>query len=300
MTSSSDQSRLKPDLEFALALADAADSITIPRFNALDLEVQSKADMTLVSDADKAAEQAVRTLIEQQRPGDSILGEEGGQQGGRDGRLWVIDPIDGTHNYVRGVPAWATLIALLEDGEPVIGVVSAPALGRRWWARKGGGAFTLVQSESTNPLQEASNWAAGGAVAKDAGDTETVHGRGGRPIHVSEIAGLSSAFFSFSSLSGWLQAGRGSQVLRLMDACWRTRGFGDFWSYMMVAEGSVDIAAEPELALHDMAALVPIVTEAGGVFTSLDGVSGPVGPGALVTNGLLHREVLDLLAPEQL
>lgn len=297
MTVASDQSGFELDLDFALELADAADSITIPRFNALDLEVQAKADMTLVSDADRAAEQAVRALIEQHRPGDSILGEEGGQQGNRDGRLWVIDPIDGTHNYVRGVPVWATLIALMQDGEPVVGVVSAPALGRRWWARQGGGAFTLAQSESMIPGQQPSKHATEAPAARDTGDA--TRGRGGRPIHVSEVAALDSAFFSFSSLGGWLQAGRRGQVLRLMDACWRTRAFGDFWSYMMVAEGSVDIAAEPELALHDMAALVPIVTEAGGVFTNIDGARGPVGPGALVTNGLLHGKALELLDPEQ-
>ncbi len=253
------------DLALALALADEADRITMDRFAATDLVVSTKPDMTLVSDADQATESALRALLRDARPEDSIIGEEEPDQRGASGRRWVIDPIDGTHNYVRGVPVWATLIGLIDEGEPVVGVVSAPALSRRWWAAKDQGAHTMF---------------ALGAP---------------RQIQVSQVSELSSAFFSYSSLSGWEEAGLGRALEDLMQTCWRTRGFGDFWSYMLVAEGVVDLAAEPELALHDMAALVPIVTEAGGQFTSLEGKPGPWGPGAIATNGLLQEQTVEKL-----
>jgi histidinol-phosphatase len=174
----------------------------------------------------------------------------------------VVDPIDGTHNFVRGVPVWATLIALVDDGVPVIGLVAAPALGRRWWAALGSGA-----------------WAGRSLTSA-------------RQIRVSEVSRVEDASISCSSWTAWDAVDREEQVLDLARDCWRERAYGDFWSYMLLAEGSVDIAAEPELALHDMAALVPVVTEAGGRFTSLSGVDGPFGGNALATNGLLHDEVL--------
>ncbi len=256
------------DLELASQLADAADLVSIDRFKALDLKVQTKADMTLVSDADKACESAIRELLRQKRPEDSVLGEEEGFEQGKGDRKWVIDPIDGTHNYVRGVPVWATLIALIEDDEVVLGYVSAPALGRRWWATKGGGSYTAAAFDHFAP----------------------------RPIRVSDVASLSDAFLSYSSLDEWSEVGKEAQFGELAESVWRTRGFGDFWSYMMVAEGVVDVAAEPTLALYDMAALAPIVTEAGGTFTSTQGDHGPWGPGAVATNGRLHDRVLKVLA----
>jgi histidinol-phosphatase len=164
------------------------------------------------------------------------------------------------------VPVWATLISLVDEGQPVLGLVSAPALNRRWWAANGSGAWTGRSLSSA------------------------------RRIHVSGVGDLSHASLSYSSLTGWREIGRREQFLDLTDECWRTRAYGDFWSYMLVAEGAVDIAAEPELAVHDMAALVPIVTEAGGRFTSLDGQEGPWGGNAVATNGLLHDEVLRRLA----
>lgn len=245
-------------------LADAADSITMDRFRARDLDVSLKADHTVVSDADKAVEEAVRRILSTARPRDAFHGEEMGDSGWGP-RRWVVDPIDGTANYVRGVPVWATLIALMVDNVPVVSVVSAPALTRRWWAHVGGGAFT------------------GKSLLN------------GKPITVSSVQWISDAFLSYSSLDGWVQSGRGRQFGDLLRSAKRTRAFGDFWSYMMVAEGAVDIACEPDLALHDMAALVPIVTEAGGKFTSIDGDQTLDGPGALVTNSLLHGEVLDML-----
>jgi len=253
------------DLRLAHMLADAADSITMERFRALDLDVSLKPDRTEVSDADKGVEEAVRRTLATARPRDAFHGEESGDSGWGP-RRWVVDPIDGTANYVRGVPVWGTLIALMVEDQPVVSVVSAPALTRRWWAHTGGGAYTGKSLLS------------------------------GRLLSVSPIRVVTDAFLSYSSLSGWVESGRGRQFGNLLRSAHRTRGFGDFWSYMLVAEGAVDIACEPELALHDMAALVPIVTEAGGRFTSIDGDPGPVGPGALATNGLLHDEVLDFFA----
>ncbi|MFH7594895.1 histidinol-phosphatase [Streptomyces racemochromogenes] len=260
------------DLRLALELADAADATTMQRFRALDLKVETKPDMTPVSEADQAAEEVIRAGILAARPHDAILGEEYGLKG--DGpRRWVVDPIDGTKNYVRGVPVWATLISLMEEGadgefRPVVGVVSAPALGRRWWASQGGGAF------------------AGGALGEPAGR-----------IGVSEVASLGDASFAYSSLGGWEEQGRLPGFLELTRACWRTRGYGDFWPYMMVAEGSLDLCAEPELNLWDMAALAVVVQEAGGRFTSVDGVDGVHGGNAAASNGLLHEEMLGFLRP---
>ncbi|MFD9009952.1 histidinol-phosphatase [Streptomyces sp. NPDC059558] len=259
------------DLRLALDLADAADAVTMERFRALDLQVETKPDMTPVSEADKAAEEIIRAGIGAARPHDAILGEEYGLKGSGP-RRWVVDPIDGTKNYVRGVPVWATLISLMAEGEdgefrPVVGVVSAPALGRRWWATRGGGAY------------------AGGSL----GATTA--------IGVSKVAGLADASFAYSSLSGWEEQGRLPGFLDLTRACWRTRGYGDFWPYMMVAEGSLDLCAEPELNLWDMAAIAVVVQEAGGRFTSLDGVEGVHGGNAAASNGLLHEEMLGLLRP---
>ncbi|WP_327301008.1 histidinol-phosphatase [Streptomyces goshikiensis] len=260
------------DLRLALELADAADAATTRRFRALDLKVETKPDMTPVSEADRAAEEIIRAGILAARPDDAILGEEYGLEGSGP-RRWVVDPIDGTKNYVRGVPVWATLISLMAEGangvfRPVVGVVSAPALGRRWWAAQGGGAF------------------AGGAL-------------GGDPVRlgVSKVGSLGDASFAYSSLTGWEEQGRLPGFLELTRACWRTRGYGDFWPYMMVAEGSLDLCAEPELNLWDMAALAVVVQEAGGRFTSLDGADGVDGGNAAASNGLLHEEMLGHLRP---
>ncbi|MDR2895403.1 MAG: histidinol phosphatase [Propionibacteriaceae bacterium] len=257
---------LVDDLRLAHMLADAADSVTLDRFRARDLDVSLKADATVVSDADRQAEETIRRMLATARGRDSFHGEESGDSGWGP-RQWVVDPIDGTANYVRGVPVWATLIALMIEGVPQVGVVSAPALNRRWWAHRGGGAYT------------------GKSLLR------------GRQINVSQVEHIDQAFISYASLEPWVESGRGHQFGMLLRETARTRAFGDFWSYMLVAEGAVDIAAEPELALHDMAALVPIVEEAGGRFTSIDGIPGPGGPGAVATNGRLHAGVLAMLAP---
>jgi len=252
------------DLRLAHVIADQVDSLTLSRFKALDLVVETKPDLTPVSDADRAAEELVRSQLSRTRPRDAVHGEELPDTG-HGPRRWVVDPIDGTKNFVRGVPVWATLIALLDGDEVVVGLVSAPALGRRWWAAKGSGAWT------GRSLSQATQ------------------------LHVSRVDRLEDASFSYSSLTGWEDVDRLPQVLDLMRTVWRTRAYGDFWSYVLVAEGAVDLAAEPELALHDMAALVPIVTEAGGRFTDVTGAPGPFGGNAVVTNGLLHDAVLDRL-----
>ncbi len=253
------------DLRLAHVLADAAERVTMERFKAVDLHVETKPDLTPVSDADRAVEELLRGSLARTRPRDGIIGEEFGETG-HSPRRWVIDPIDGTKNFVRGVPVWATLVALIDGDQVVLGLVAAPALGRRWWAGIGTGAWT------GRSLLKASR------------------------MRVSGLRSLSDASVAHATLSAWRAVDRYDAFTKLTEDCWRERGFGDFWSYMLVAEGACDIAAEPELALYDMAALVPIVTEAGGTFTSIDGTPGPWGPGAIATNGLLHREVLARLA----
>jgi histidinol-phosphatase len=253
---------VSPDLELALRLADAADAVTTSRFRAADLVVESKPDLTPVTEADRAAETAVREAVTRARPADVVLGEEYGASGEAP-RRWIVDPIDGTKNFVRANPVWATLIALQEDGAITVGVVSAPALGRRWWCSKGGGAWTRD---------------VGGEV---------------RRCQVSSVRDLSDAFLSYSSRSGW--AARGDGFDRLASSVWRTRAFGDFWSYAMVAEGAVDIACEPEVSLWDLAPLQLLVEEAGGAFTDLSGVRRPDGGSALATNGLLHDAALSVV-----
>ena len=252
------------DLRLAHVIADQVDSQTMERFRSIDLHVETKPDQTPVTDADRTAEEIVRAQLGRTRPRDAVIGEEFPDTG-HGPRQWVIDPIDGTKNFVRGVPVWATLIALIDGGEPVLGVVSAPALGRRWWAAVGSGAWTGKSLSAATRLA------------------------------VSGVDRLADASLSYSSLSGWEDAGRFDAFLELTHSVWRTRAYGDFWSHVLVAEGAVDVSCEPELALHDMAALVPIVTEAGGRFTSLRGEPGPFGDSAVASNGLLHDEVLRIL-----
>ncbi len=255
---------LADDLSLALALAGDADLISLDRFTALDLVVTTKPDRTPVTDADQAVERSIRSGIEAARPEDSILGEEYGTVGSGS-RQWIIDPIDGTANFLRGVPIWATLIALAIDGVPVVGVVSAPALGKRWWAATGHGAFG----------------------ATDGGDPV--------PLAVSGVGELADAAISYNNIQGWDGAGRLDELIALQRKVWRARSIGDAWAYMLVAEGHLDVAGEWDLKPYDMAALIPIIEEAGGRFTSLDGEAGPWNGSALATNGLLHTAVLDVV-----
>ncbi len=257
------------DLQLAHMLADTADSISMSRFRALDLRVTAKPDLTPVSDADEAVEKALRATLARTRPRDGVLGEEYGvteAAAGPGTRQWVIDPIDGTKNYIRGVPIWGTLIALMAGDEPVVGLVSAPALGRRWWAALGHGAYAGRHTSAATP------------------------------IHVSEVRNLADASFCYSDLASWEETGRLGAVLGIMRRTWRNRAYGDFYGYMLVAEGAVDMMVEPELSLWDMAALVPIVTEAGGTFTDLRGRPGPGGGNGVATNGKLHGDLLERLS----
>ncbi len=252
------------DLDFALGLADLADSLSMPRFRAIDLLVESKPDLSPVTDADRSVERALRDLISRERPGDSVIGEEFEQTGNSD-RTWIIDPIDGTKNFMRGVPVWATLIALRDSAGIGLGVTSCPALGRRWWALRGHGAW-LSEGDHV------------------------------RSLSVSTVSDLSNASMSFSDSRGWSEPALSSVIA----ATWRQRAYGDFWSHCLVAEGAVDIAAEPTLALYDYAALVPIVVESGGCITDFAGDSLPIHdstahPGVLSTNGHLHQSSIKLL-----
>ena len=256
------------ELAFALTLADRADAISLSRYQALDLEIATKPDNTPVTDADKSVEAAITSAIQVQYPTDGIVGEEFGTSGAKD-RYWVIDPIDGTKNFLRGVPTWATLIALVENEKVVASVVSSPALYRRWYATAGGGAFVLE-----------------GVVAG-------VSNSSARKLSVSKVAAISDASIGYSDFQGW--GARRQAFEKLLDGSWRTRGMGDFWSHMLVAEGAIDVAIEPSLALWDMAALDLIVREAGGRFTSLDGVDGPFGANAISTNGALHSAILEAI-----
>jgi histidinol-phosphatase len=249
---------MNPDLELAMELADAADVITMRHFLARDLVVESKPDMTPVTEADRAVETVVAERLASARPGHALVGEEFGARGNAGAQTrWIVDPIDGTKNYIRGIPVFATLLAVEVDGEIVAGVASAPALGRRWYAARGEGAYA-----------------------------------DGTRIEVSRIADLGEARLSHSSLENWAAKGRMGQFLDLVSSVGSTRGFGDFWQHMLVAQGSLEMAVEPEVSLWDLAALKVIVEEAGGMLTDLAGVSTPAGGNVISSNGLLHAEAI--------
>jgi histidinol-phosphatase len=245
---------LQPDLRFAHELADVADAITLARFRASDLRVDTKPDLTPVSEADRAAEEAIRTVVAASGRGEGVLGEEFGDDGG-DAR-WIVDPIDGTTSYVRGVPVFATLLALERDGEVSLGFVSAPALRRRWWAMRGEGAFV-----------------------------------DGERMRVSGIARVEDCAISTTSARR-MPAGWGTIVQR----AWSNRGLGDFWQHCLVAEGAVDVACDSVVQVWDYAGVRLVVEEAGGRCTTFDGGDPRPGGSFVATNGALHDEVLELLA----
>ncbi len=254
-----------PDLALALALADLADTITLDRAGAADLRIDRKPDRTPVTDADLAVEDAVRTALAAQRPQDGVLGEERGGPAAALERVWLLDPIDGTKNFLRGVPVWATLIALVEHSRPVVGVISAPALRRRWWAAAGAGAHTRDTDGAT------------------------------RAITVSGVGDLADAYLSTTHLGSWVQHHSRDRYLALVDACWENRAFGDFWQHCLVAEGAIDLAAEPIVSPWDVAAAQVLVEQAGGRFTDLNGIARHDGGTALSSNGLLHDAALGCL-----
>jgi histidinol-phosphatase len=265
MSTGNGSAQILDDLALAHALADLADAISLDRYQSQDLVVTTKPDNTPVTDADRAVETAIREALGTHRSNDGLVGEEFGSDKGSSGRYWVIDPIDGTKNFMRGVPTWATLIALVQvdasgNEEVVVGIASAPALARRWAAAKGHGA--------------------------------TVNNK---KISVSKVSSLSDASISYSDFVGW--GDRLEPFQKMLAGAWRTRGIGDFWSHMLVAEGAVDVAIEPSLALWDMAALDIIVREAGGTFTNTAGHNGPFGGSGVSTNGALHNAVINGLNP---
>jgi histidinol-phosphatase len=261
------------DLDLALELAGVADAITMGRFRAEDLVVETKPDLTPVSEADRAVERAMREHLASRRPQDTVFGEEYGEAEASDGtgphpsRRWIVDPIDGTKGYVRGMPVWATLLALEDGGEMTVGVVSAPAMGRRWWGARGAGAFTT-----------------------DTPDSEA------RRLRVSGIRELGDAQMCFGGFEEWRQTGRLEVLLALSESCWRTRGYGDFWQYMLVAEGAAEVALDPVVALWDVAAPMVIVQEAGGRFTDFGGSATAAGGDGIGSNGLVHEAARAILA----
>ena len=274
---------LQDDLALAHALADLADAISLDRYQAQDLVIATKPDNTPVTDADRAVETAIREALATHRNTDGLVGEEFGSDKGTSGRYWVIDPIDGTKNFMRGVPTWATLIALVSVDasgveEVVVGIASAPALARRWSATKGHGAFVRFNAGNLDDLSE---------------DLDSVSQE--KKISVSKVAQLSDASISYSDFIGW--GDRLEPFQKMLAHAWRTRGIGDFWSHMLVAEGAVDVAIEPSLAVWDMAALDIIVREAGGTFTNTAGQSGPFGGSGVSSNGVLHNAVINGLNP---
>ena len=253
------------DLALAIELADIADAITRERFRAADLRVETKPDMTPVTEADTAVEQAVRDRLSDARPEDGVLGEEYGSSPGEASRRWIIDPIDGTKNFVRGIPVWATLIALQEGETVTMGVASAPALRRRWWASRGNGGY----------------------VRDGSGEV--------RPLGVSAVGELADAQLSITGWRYWEEQRRLDLALELTRRCWRTRGLGDFWHHMLVAEGAVDLAVEPVVSVWDLAAPLVIVEEAGGRLTDLGGVVTAAGGDAIASNGLVHEQALGVI-----
>ena len=274
---------LQDDLALAHALADLADAITLDRYQAQDLVITNKPDNTPVTDADRAVETAIREALATHRSTDGLVGEEFGSDKGTSGRYWVIDPIDGTKNFMRGVPTWATLIALVSVDasgveEVVVGIASAPALARRWSAAKGHGAFVRFNSGNNDELLEDF-------------DSASID----KKMSVSKVKELSDASISYSDFVGW--GDRLEPFQKMLANAWRSRGIGDFWSHMLVAEGAVDVAIEPSLAVWDMAALDIIVREAGGTFTNTAGQNGPFGGSGVSTNGLLHNAVINGLNP---
>jgi histidinol-phosphatase len=300
MSTASGSAQILDDLALAHALADLADAITLDRYQAQDLVIATKPDNTPVTDADRAVETAIREALATHRTSDGLVGEEFGSDKGSSGRYWVIDPIDGTKNFMRGVPTWATLIALVQvdaagTEEVVVGIASAPALARRWAAAKGHGATVRFNAGNVD-------YEIGDSSDDDFAYSETksdfqAHSlaTNEKKISVSKVSTLANASISYSDFVGW--GDRLEPFQKMLAGAWRTRGIGDFWSHMLVAEGAVDVAIEPSLALWDMAALDIIVREAGGSFSNTAGQSGPFGGSGVSTNGVLHNQVIKELNP---
>jgi histidinol-phosphatase len=255
-----------PDLDKALRLADAADAISEKHYLNIDLHIDTKPDKTPVTEADLAVDRALQKIVTEEY-GDAYLSEEG-DTAHRSGRQWIVDPIDGTKNFMRGMPMWATLISVQDDSGTLAAVISAPALGRRWWAARGQGAWTSDGH---------------GAI---------------RQIHVSKIAALADASLLYSSVFRWADTAVGVEgVLKLLRSVWRERSPGDFFGYVLVAEGAADACFEADTKEWDMAAHSLIVTEAGGSVWSSATAHTPANEGRMVisSNGLLQEPLLHAL-----
>jgi len=250
------------ELALAVRLADAADAVSLPGYRSRKFSVERKADNSEVTEIDRATERAISDILSSERPTHGIYGEENGMSGPDKAEFqWVIDPIDGTTNFVRGVPVWGSLIALIHNEIPVLGMVSAPALGYRWWATSGSGAFF-----------------------------------NGSPIRVSAVPTIGEAHVSLTPNTGWSAVGRLTSLEQLQVDALRTRGFGDFWQHMLVAQGAIDVAIDAiGLQPYDIAALYPIVQEAGGRITDRHGKSNWRAKSLVSSNGLLHDELVTRL-----
>lgn len=258
------------ELRFALELADLADAQTLDRYEARAFTIDRKADRSEVTEADRGAETAICDHLASHRPEHGMFGEEHGTTGNRSSPWqWIVDPVDGTSNFVRGIPVWATLIALTYNREVVVGVVSAPALGRRWWAALGRGAF----------------WGRGGP-RREINATAP-------QMQVSTVADFTDAQMCVTFSAGWDEIGLTSELVALQQSSYRARGFGDFWQHMLVAEGAVDVAIDAiGLKPYDLAAVQIIVEEAGGTFTDRTGRRTYEADSAISSNGILHDAVI--------
>ena len=265
---------LADDLALARQAADVADAVSLPGFQQRGFTVERKADKSEVTELDRNTEVAISNLLRAERPGYSLYGEEHGVVGPADAaNQWVVDPIDGTSNFVRGVPVWATLIALVHEGEPVLGVVSAPALGMRWWAARELGAHYSTGNGANMPAQ---------------------------PIRVSDVSELRRASASITVTESWHAANKTEQLNSLQRNVGRLRNYGDFWQHMMVAQGAVDFAVDAiGLGPYDIAALAAIVTEAGGKWTNRHGEANWRSDSLITSNGRLHGAVLSALESDR-
>ena len=251
-------------LALALELSDLADEMAMTEFRR-DMVVKTKPDRTFVTDTDTAIERVLRERIANAFPDHGVFGEEYGADTGGASVRWYVDPIDGTHNYMRGVPLFGTLIGIERDGELQVGTVSAPAIGSRWYARRGGGAWAVDTVRT------------GGAP---------------RRIAVSQIATIADMSMLYGSAQDVAASGKAPGFDGLVRDVWRDRGFGDFWGYTLVAEGAAEAMIEAELNAWDMAGPFVVVEEAGGRMTSLAGTRSIHEHSAVASNGLLHDEVL--------
>ncbi len=254
------EARLREWLDFALDACDVADSIALAHFRR-DLDLERKPDRTFVTVADQSIEREIRSRIQARWPGDGLVGEEYGTEAGDAATRWYIDPIDGTHNFIRGVPLFGTLLAVEHEGELQVGVISAPAMRERWFAYRGGGAWNRGLD-------------------------------GERQLHVSRVSRLEDAQILYGSGRDTVASGLMPGFDRLLSAAWRERGFGEFWGYALVAEGAAEAMLETGISSWDVAAPLVLIEEAGGRVTDVNGDRRVDAPSFVGSNGHLHDEVL--------